>query len=74
LGKSPARGPTHGDLVYGRFAKETTETPHLTRQFMEEGTMNIPGQLIFWALVVVAVVIYVCIYHYSFTLLGKPPF
>jgi hypothetical protein len=36
--------------------------------------MKLPGPVIFVAFVVIAAIIYVCIYFYSFTLLGKPPF
>ena len=35
---------------------------------------KLPGPLIFWALVVLAVIAYVCIYFYSNSLVGKPPF
>jgi len=35
---------------------------------------KLPGPLIFWTFVVLGVIVYVCIYFYSLSHVGKPPF
>jgi len=35
---------------------------------------KLPGPLIFWVFVVLGVIVYVCIYFYSISHVGKPPF